>query len=87
MRDASAAAVVVCGFQELAKHHAADSEIIKAKDALLERLCSDDYLDFNDGCPGVLKCAYGNKAAYSSWGDYFLMEALSRELKMGESFW
>ena len=87
VRDASAAAVVVCGFQELAKHQPTDSEIVKAKDALLERLCSDDYLDFNNTCPGVLKSAYGNKVAYSSWGDYFLMEALSRELKMGESFW
>jgi len=34
-----------------------------------------------------LKTAYGNKNAYSSWGDYFLMEALSRELQIGESFW
>ena len=87
VRDSSAAAVAICGFQELAKHHAADFEILKAKYALLDRVCSDDYLDFNDACPGVLKSAYGNKVAYSSWGDYFLMEALARELEMGETFW
>jgi unsaturated chondroitin disaccharide hydrolase len=86
-RDASAAVVAVCGFQELAKHHVADFEILKAKNALLDRVCLKDYLDFNDSCPGILKSAYGNKIAYSSWGDYFLMEALSRELEMGEPFW
>ena len=55
--------------------------------ANLDRVCTDEYLDFNDYCPGVLKNACGNKPAYSSWGDYFLMEALSLELKRGEMFW
>ncbi len=87
VRDASAAVVAVCGFQELAKHRGARPDILQAKNALLDRVCTEDYLDFNDSCPGVLKSAYGNKAAYSSWGDYFLMEALSRELKRGETFW
>ena len=87
VRDTSAAAVVVCGFQELAKHHAADLGILKAKRALLDRVCSTDYLDFNDACPGVLKSAYGDKSAYSSWGDYFLMEALARESGVSEPFW
>jgi unsaturated chondroitin disaccharide hydrolase len=87
IRDASAAVVAVCGFQELAKHCVADSEIMKAKNALLDRIYHKDYLDYNDACPGVLKNAYGNKNAYSSWGDYFLMEALSQELAMGETFW
>jgi hypothetical protein len=27
------------------------------------------------------------KNACTSWGDYFLMEALSRELGFGESWW
>jgi unsaturated chondroitin disaccharide hydrolase len=87
IRDASAAVIAICGFQELAKHHVADLDILKAKQALLDRVCTDDYLDFNDTCPGVLKNAYGDKNAYSSWGDYFLMEALSRELEIGEPFW
>ncbi len=87
IRDSSAATITACGLQELAKHHAADKGLLKAKNALLERVCSESYLDFNELCPGVLKSAYGDKAAYSSWGDYFLMEALSRELKCGETFW
>jgi unsaturated chondroitin disaccharide hydrolase len=87
IRDASAAAVAVCGFQELAKHHIADFRFLKTKNALIDRICQKDHLDFNESCPGVLKTAYGNKNAYSSWGDYFLMEALSRELQIGESFW
>jgi len=87
VRDASAAVVAVCGFQELAKHHAAGLDILKTKHVLLDRVCSEDYLDFNDACPGVLKSAYGDKPAYSSWGDYFLMEALARELSGSEGYW
>lgn len=86
VRDASAAVVAVCGFQELAKHHAADFDVLKAKHKLLDRVCSD-YLDFNLDCPGVLKSAYGDKSAYSSWGDYFLMEALARELFGFDGYW
>jgi unsaturated chondroitin disaccharide hydrolase len=87
VRDASAGAIAVCGFQELAKHHAADTEILKVKKMLLGRLCSDDYLDFNDACCGVQKRGQGGKNGYTSWGDYYLMEALSRELEQGEIFW
>ncbi len=87
VRDASAAAVVVCGFQELQKRGAADALILKTKDALLYRICSDAYLDFNAACRGVLQSAYGDKVAYSSWGDYFLMEALARELFQFEGWW
>jgi len=87
VRDASAAAVAVCGFQELQKLHAADALMLQTKDALLNRLCRDEYLDSNEACPGVLKSAYGNLAAYSSWGDYFLMEALSRELFQTDTWW
>ena len=50
------------------------------KNALLKQVCSNEYLDFDENCPGILKSAYGNKVAYTSWGDYFLMEALSRDL-------
>ena len=86
VRDASAGAIAVCGFQELARHGAADADIIAAKNALLDRICKD-YIDFNAACPGVLKFGYGNKEAYSSWGDYFLMEALSRELFRFQPWW
>jgi unsaturated chondroitin disaccharide hydrolase len=87
VRDASAAAIAVCGIQELARHHTADAELMAAKNRLLGRICREDYLDANPECPGVLRSAYGCKPAYSSWGDYFLMEALSRELEQGETFW
>jgi unsaturated chondroitin disaccharide hydrolase len=87
VRDASAAAVAVCGFQELQKLGAADESIRNAKDALLERICRADYLDTTETCRGVLKSAYGNEVAYSSWGDYFLMEALARELEVSDGWW
>lgn len=87
VRDASAAAVAVCAFQELSRHHAADGEILKAKSALLGRICRDDYLDASDNCPGILKSGFGCKVAYSSWGDYFLMEALARERFQFEPWW
>jgi unsaturated chondroitin disaccharide hydrolase len=85
--DASASAIAVCGIQELGRHHAAGAELVRAKDRLLDRVCCADYLDANPDCPGILKCAFGDRPAYSSWGDYFLMEAVSRELKGGETFW
>jgi hypothetical protein len=44
-------------------------------------------LDFNDACCGVQKRGQGGKNGYTSWGDYYLMEALSRELEQGEIFW
>ena len=85
--DASASAITVCGLQELARHHAADAELMAARNRLLERICREDYLDANPACPGILKNAYGDQPAYSSWGDYFLMEAIGRELKNEETFW
>lgn len=93
LHDSSAAAVAVCGFQELAKHKAADIPITQIKQAMLARLCTGDYLNFEDACPGVLKNAQiGDgigkaRNAYTSWGDYYLMEALSRELDLGETWW
>ena len=89
VRDSSAAAVAACAFQELEQLGAADEEITATKRALLSRLCSEDYLDLDETRPGVLKHGQvgpGN-AAYTSWGDYYLMEALDRELFKGETFW
>ena len=93
LRDASAAAVAVCGFQELARQGAADATILKAKDRLLVRMCSADYLNLDESVPGLQKQGMigdgpgGAKNAYTSWGDYYLMEALSCELKSNETFW
>ena len=66
---------------------AADAQILAVKAALLEKISSAEYLDFNDACPGVQKHGRGGQHGYTSWGDYFLMEALSRELGMDESWW
>jgi unsaturated chondroitin disaccharide hydrolase len=93
IRDASAGSVAVCGLQELLKYVPADTVISDAKKELLLRLCSADYLDANIGCPGIQKFGQVGadhkmgKNAYTSWGDYFLMEALSRDLHYGEIWW
>ncbi|HEU6449367.1 MAG TPA: glycoside hydrolase family 88 protein [Verrucomicrobiae bacterium] len=93
LRDSSAAAIAVCGFQELSRHQIADSQILSAKKALLDKISSDDYINFDQNCPGILKNAeVGDgvgkaRTAYTSWGDYFLMEALAFELFEAERFW
>lgn len=86
-RDASAGAIAVCGFQELARQGVADSEIMQARQVLLDELCREKYLDDNNLCCGVQKGGQGGQNGYTSWGDYFLMEAISRELKPGGFFW
>jgi len=84
---------MVCGLQELYQLGADDLRLSTAAKQMLARLCDNDYLDQNKDCPGVLKNAQVGYSvgmaenAYSSWGDYYLMEALSRQLKMGEVFW
>jgi unsaturated chondroitin disaccharide hydrolase len=93
IRDSSAAAVAVCAFQELESTGSAEPAITAAKQALLGRLCSDAYLDFDPTIEGVLKHGEvgdgdGNaRNAYTSWGDYFLMEALAREMGNKETWW
>ena len=92
IRDASAASVAVCGLQELLSHAPGDG-LLPAKDALLSRLCSTEYLDERESCPGIQKLGQvgdgngGGMNAYTSWGDYFLMEALARELCQFETWW
>jgi unsaturated chondroitin disaccharide hydrolase len=92
--DSSAAAVVVCGFQELEALGAADGLILQSKRTLLRSLCSEAFLNFDDQCRGVLRdgqVGLGDAGlaqnAYTSWGDYYLMEALSRELFEAETWW
>lgn len=87
VRDSSALAVAVCGMMELARQGGQDSKFFHSTRPMLSRLCAEDYLNSDERCPGLLRSAYGDKAAYSSWGDYFLMEALDRELHAGETFW
>jgi unsaturated chondroitin disaccharide hydrolase len=93
IRDASAGSIAVCGLQELLKHQSGDLRLQTAKQALLVRLCSKDYLDSDPACPGLQKNGMVGDAdkmaknAYTSWGDYYLTEALIRELGLGESWW
>ena len=94
LRDTSAAAIVACAYQELERLGAADRLITKTKESLLQNLCTDTYLNHDEKCPGVLRegqCnAYGRATAanaYMSWGDYYLMEALDRELNKSDTWW
>jgi len=94
LRDSSAAAVVVCGYQELEKLGAADALITKTKESLLNHLCTDTYLNFDLAVPGILRDGQvgsngpgSAQNAYMTWGDYYLMEALDRELHQGETWW
>jgi unsaturated chondroitin disaccharide hydrolase len=94
LRDSSAAAVVVCGYQELQSLGVADTLINKTKESLLHHLCSDAYLNFDESVPGILKDGQVGVSgaalaqnAYTSWGDYYLVEALSRELFQAKTAW
>lgn len=93
LRDSSAAAIAACAIQELDALGHANAEMLAAKDALIGRLCSPDYLDDRPEIRGILKKGeVGDgigkaRYAYTSWGDYFLMEALARELGIRVSWW
>ncbi len=98
LRDSSAAAIAVCGLDELTAHRP-DAALAMQADALLRRLCAEKYLDTNLACPGVLRAAEVGDGAgdppgtikpqsvYASWGDYYFMEALSRRLHRTAGWW
>jgi len=85
LRDSSAAAIAVCAFDELLEHHT-DPALAEVAEALLDRLCSPTYLDTDSNCLGVLRegevgDGVGKaKSVYTSWGDYYFMEALARRV-------
>lgn len=91
--DTSAASPAVCGLLELEKHGVDNAKLKAAKDQMLAALTSGDYLNFDDKLQGILHHAeVGNgvgkaRYAYTSWGDYYLMEALDRVLNNGETWW
>ncbi|HEY1661668.1 MAG TPA: glycoside hydrolase family 88 protein [Verrucomicrobiae bacterium] len=92
LRDSSAAAVLVCGYQELENLKVDDTLTNKTKESLLHHLCSDAYLNLDQSCRGILRDGQiGSndtlRAVYTSWGDYFLMEALARELFKAQTWW
>lgn len=87
LRDSSAAAIVVCGYRELRDLGVSDAMIAKTEESLLHCLCGNEYLNFDESIPAILRNGQvgvnGTKLAqnaYTSWGDYYLMEALAREL-------
>jgi unsaturated chondroitin disaccharide hydrolase len=98
LRDSSAAAIAVCGLLELADHLPSDAELAHAADRILSRLC-ERYVDHDAACRGVLREGqigagllpgvpfYRAKSVYTSWGDYYLMEALARRLHGLKSYW
>jgi len=93
IRDASAASVAVCAIQELEGLGKADESLTAAKQALLKRICSADYIEADLAIRGIQK--FGEvgdgvgkaKYAFTSWGDYYLMEGVSRELGQKVSWW
>lgn len=93
IRDASAASIAVCALQQLESLGVADKSMITAKNALLTRICSDDYLNSDPAIRGVQKMGEAGdgvgkaKYAYTSWGDYFLMEGVARELGQDVNCW
>lgn len=93
IRDSSAAAVAICAIQEMEALGKSEPALSRAKEMMLDRLVSPDYLDGNPDCRGVLKHGQVGdgvgraRAAYTSWGDYYLMEALGRELGIPITWW
>lgn len=99
LRDSSAAAVAVCAIQELKRFGMADAAMHETKHRLLDRLLSPDYLDSDPAIRGILKKGeigdgadearhfYKAKYAYTSFGDYYFMEALARQLGQNVNWW
>lgn len=85
-RDASAAAIAVCGFMEILKHQPGDLFLKEWSEKLLEKLTEEAYTDYDVEIPGILKQCNGNMT-YTSYGDYFYMEALARKLYGIETCW
>lgn len=93
LRDSSAAAIAVCAIQELEALDQATQEYTAVKHQLLEKLCSPAYLDTTPGRQGILKHGQVGEGVgkaqkvYTSWGDYYFMEALSREVGLEVNWW
>ncbi|BCU77853.1 glycoside hydrolase family 88 protein [Luteolibacter sp. LG18] len=93
LRDSSAAAVAACALQELEALGKSEDAFGVAKDNLIARLCSEDYLNADPAVRGLLRDAeVGDgvgkaRSAYTSWGDYYFMEALGRELGLAVNWW
>ena len=82
--DTSAAAIVACGILEIVKHRE-EPDLKTAADTMLTSLC-EKYVDYDPDVPGLLSRQNGNMT-YTSFGDYFLMEALSMRLHGFKRIW
>lgn len=99
LRDSSAGAVAVCAIQELESLGHADFTMSRVKHEILVKLLSPEYFDSDPSVRGFLRmgevgdghdaerCFYHAKYAYTSWGDYYLMEAVARELGQKITWW
>jgi unsaturated chondroitin disaccharide hydrolase len=93
IRDSSAAAIAACGLKELTARSAQTSAFTETAEHLLARLCRADYLNFDPACPGILRNGQVGEGrgmarnVYTSWGDYFFMEALARTLFKAKTWW
>ncbi|MBR5587137.1 MAG: AAC(3) family N-acetyltransferase [Clostridia bacterium] len=75
--DTSAAAIITCGFQILAKHSGNQRFKKYVEDAL--EVLSNEYLDDNLEITGMLTRSNG-RDKYTSFGDYYYMLALAVQL-------
>ena len=99
IRDSSASAIAVCAIQLLESLGAADERMLCKKDQMLDAMISPEYFDADPSSRGVLRfgeigaghdaarTVYRARNAYTSWGDYFLMQALSHELGHPAVWW
>ena len=88
-KDASAAAILACGFLEMAAYRGGDSRALATAERILRTLASPAYLA-EPGTNGgfLLKHSVGNKPAGSevdvplTYADYYFLEALDRYAKL-----
>ena len=84
--DSSAAAIAACGIMEILKYRKDEPLLQRTVDRILSTLTTEEYTNFDDECPGVLKHQNGNDT-YTIFGDYFYMEALAKKNGKALLFW
>ena len=84
-RDTSSAAIAVCGILEMEKYHHNEAFLRKAEE-ILESLLTNyttEKLSYSNGflTDSMFNRNAGHKPECSTWGDYYVMEAVYRMLK------
>jgi unsaturated chondroitin disaccharide hydrolase len=99
LKDSSAGAIAICAIQELESLGHAEPAMIHVKNEMLAKLLSPEYFDADPSVRGVLRLGevgdsydanrrlYHAKNAYTSFGDYYLMQAVARELGQEITWW